>query len=125
MSALLDLRLLGRCAIIASAIVAAVPSAGADLSKYRNVEFGSSLAAVARQTGVSAEQARILQTRPASVQELDWRPQPLGPAVKPEAVKSVVFTFFNGELSRMVIDYDRYETEGLTPDDMIAAISAT
>jgi hypothetical protein len=102
----------------------AVPLCAGDLSKYRSFEFGSSLATIAHQTGVAAEQARALQSRPASIQELDWRPQALGPAAKAEAVKSVVFTFLNGELFRMVIEYDRYETEGLTADDMISAISA-
>src|SRR3954452_12285451 len=111
--------------VVLMAVVMAVPSYAGDLSKYRNFEFGSSLATVARQTGVEAEQARILQSRPASIQELDWRPQPLGSSAKAEAVKSVVFTFLNSELYRIVIEYDRYETEGLTADDMISAISAT
>ena len=31
---------------------------------------------------------------------------------KPEAVKEVVFSFYDGELFRIVVDYDRYETEG-------------
>jgi hypothetical protein len=37
----------------------------------------------------------------------------------------VLFSFYDGELFRIAINYDRHETEGLTADDFIAAISAT
>jgi hypothetical protein len=37
----------------------------------------------------------------------------------------VVFSFYDGELFRIAINYDRHETEGLTADDFIEAISAT
>ncbi len=33
--------------------------------------------------------------------------------------------FFNGELFRIVVTYDRYKVEGMTAEDMIEAISAT
>jgi hypothetical protein len=36
----------------------------------------------------------------------------------------VVFSFYNGEMFRIAISYDRHETEGLTADDFIEAISA-
>jgi len=35
----------------------------------------------------------------------------------------VVFTFYNGSLFRIAVDYDRYQTEGLTIDDYVDAIS--
>jgi hypothetical protein len=37
----------------------------------------------------------------------------------------VVFSFYDGELFRIAITYDRYEIEGLTADDFIEALSAT
>ena len=37
----------------------------------------------------------------------------------------MVFSFYDGELFRIAVDYDRYETEGLTADDFVDAISAT
>ena len=37
----------------------------------------------------------------------------------------MVFSFYEGELFRIAITYDRYKTEGLTADDFIEAISAT
>ena len=42
-----------------------------------------------------------------------------------EAAQDVLFTFYNGELFRIVVNYDRYETEGLTVDDFVDTISAT
>ena len=37
----------------------------------------------------------------------------------------MIFSFYNGELYRIVINYDRYEIEGLTAEDMVNAISVT
>ena len=96
-----------------------------DLSKYRNFELGTDLSTVARQVGASPSQAKVIHRRPALIQELDWRPQPLGPPSQAEAAKEVVFSFYQGELFQIAINYDRYETEGLTPDDLVEAISAT
>jgi hypothetical protein len=60
----------------------------------------------------------------ALMQELQWRPQPLGTSSQTESAKDVVFSFYEGKLFRIVVDYDRYETEGLTADDFVDAISA-
>jgi hypothetical protein len=98
---------------------------GKDLSKYRNFQFGADLATVAKQVGVSPSQAKAIQRRPALIQELVWRPQPLGPSSQTESANEVVFSFFDEELFRVAIAYDRYETEGLTVDDFIESISAT
>jgi hypothetical protein len=40
-------------------------------------------------------------------------------------VQAVVFSFYGGELFRIKVDYDQYETEGLTVADFVDAISAT
>ena len=40
-------------------------------------------------------------------------------------MKEVVFSFYDGELFRIVVNYDRYQTEGLTAEDFVEAISAT
>jgi hypothetical protein len=96
-----------------------------DLSKYRNFELGTDLSTVAKQAGANPSQAKVIHRRPALIQELEWRPQPLGPSSQREPAKAVVFSFYDGELFRIVVDYDRYETEGLTADDFVDAISAT
>ena len=64
-----------------------------------------------------------LHTRPALIQELEWRPQPLGMSSRTDPAKQIMFSFYNGELIRITINYDRHETEGLTTDDYIEAIS--
>lgn len=95
----------------------------ADLSKYRDFRFGADVAAVAKQAGVPASQAKTLHSRPALIQQLEWRPQSLGGQARTEAVQELVFTFYDGELFRISATYDRYETEGLTVDDVAEAIS--
>jgi len=110
--------------IVVFGMTAAVSLAG-DVSKYRDFQLGTNLAAVTVQVGASPSQAKVIHNRPALIQELDWRPQPLGAVSKTEPVKEVVFSFYNGALYRIVIDYDRYQTEGLTAGDMVEAISAT
>jgi hypothetical protein len=96
-----------------------------DLSKYRNFQLGADLATIAKQVRLSPSQAKAIQRRPALIQELVWRAQPLGPSSETESASEVVFSFFDGELFRVAIAYDRYETEGLTADDFIESISAT
>jgi hypothetical protein len=39
-------------------------------------------------------------------------------------VSQILFSFYNGELYRIVVTYDRYDTEGLTDDDMVQVVSA-
>jgi hypothetical protein len=96
----------------------------ADLSKYRNFQLGADVPTIAGQVGASPSDAKVVARRPALIQELEWRPEPLGPSSQTESAKEVVFSFYNGELFRITVNYDRYETEGLTPDDFIEAISA-
>ena len=105
-------------------VMSAATSAG-DLSKYRNFQLGTDLSTVIKQAGANPSQAKVIHRRPALIQELEWRPQPLGASSQTEPAKEVVFSFYDGELFRIVVDYDRYETEGLTADDFVDAISAT
>ena len=97
----------------------------ADLSKYRDFELGTDLSTVAQQAGANPSEAKIIHDRPALIQELKWSPRPLGSSVQTEPAKEVIFTFYNGKLFQIAVDYDRYETEGLTAGDFVDAISAT
>src|SRR5581483_9853144 len=100
-------------------------TAAQDLSKYRDFQLGMSVAAVAQHAGITSE-ARVLHQRPALIQELVWLPaRHLGPASSGESVRKVVFSFYNGELSRIAINYDWDKTEGLTVDDMVEALATT
>jgi hypothetical protein len=103
-----------------------VASLGAaqDLSKYRDFQLGTDLPSVAKLIGASPSQAKLIHSRPALVQELEWRPQSLGPSPKAESAEGVVFSFYSGTLFRIAVKYDRYATEGLTTEDFVDAISA-
>ncbi len=96
-----------------------------DLSRYRSFQIGTDLPTVAGQAGMEPSQAKVIHRRPALIQELDWRPQSLGPSTQAEAVKDVVFNFYNDQLYRISVNYDQYKTEGLTAEDLIEAISTT
>ena len=110
--------------VLVFGVMSAATMAG-DLSKYRDFQLGTDLSTVAKQTGTSLSRTKIIHRRPALIQELEWRPQPLGWSSKTEPVREVVFSFYDDELFRIVVNYDRYETEGLTADDIVGAISET
>ena len=105
--------------------VISAAAVAADLSQYRNIQFGTDLSAVAKQVGVSPSEAKVIHSRPALIQELAWSPRALGSSPQTESVDKVIFSFYNGELYRIAINYDRYEIEGLTAEDMVNAISVT
>lgn len=108
-------------ASLCGAISAATPAG--ELSQYRGFQFGTDLPAVLKQAGADISQVKVLHTRPALIQTLQWYPRSLGPSSEPESVSDVVFSFYNGELYRIAVNYDRYEIEGLTTEDMVGAIS--
>jgi hypothetical protein len=101
----------------------AAATPGADLSKYRNFQFGTDLPTVAKQANMNAAEARTIHSRPALIQDLAWRPRPVGLSTQPEAVEEVTFSFCGGVLFRIAVQYDRRETEGLTAEDFASAIS--
>lgn len=110
-------------ALVAVGTLAAA-TAGEDLSRYRDFQLGTDLTAVARKAGVNPSQAKVIHQRPALIQDLAWRPQFLGISAQSDPAQEVVFTFYGGELFRIVVNYGRYETEGLTAGDITDAISA-
>jgi hypothetical protein len=96
------------------------------LAQYRNFALGSDLASVSTLAGVAASEAKTIHQRPAVLQDLEWRPSrwTLGStAASTDPVEQVVFSFYNDQLFRMVVDYGRSRTEGMTDADMIEAIS--
>jgi hypothetical protein len=96
-----------------------------DLSKYREFQFGGDLATVAKQAGMNASEARVLHSRPALLQELTWHPETRGSSPRTEPAQEVVFSFCDGALYRIAVKYDRRQTEGMTPSDLIEAISSS
>ena len=97
-----------------------------DLSTYRDFQLGMNLAAVEKQVEMKSSEAKTIHQRPAVMQDLEWRPRGVpAPSGESDPVKDVLLSFYNGQLFRIVANYDRYRTEGMTPDDMVDAISAT
>lgn len=97
-----------------------------DLSTYRGFQFGMNLSAAAKQAGTKPSEARLIHERPAVIQQLDWQPRrSYDSAAQRDAVKEGILYFYNGELSKIVITYDRSKVEGMTSEDIIEAISAT
>ncbi|MFZ0212568.1 MAG: hypothetical protein WBE20_16200 [Candidatus Acidiferrales bacterium] len=96
-----------------------------DLSKYRNFSLGASLDVISRLVKASPDNISVIHQTPAVIQELTWSPVQYGDlSVIPESVQQIRFSFYNRELHRMTVMYEDGATEGLTADDMIAAISA-
>jgi hypothetical protein len=95
-------------------------------ARYRDFQLGSDVPSVSALTGVAASEAKIVHQRPAVMQELEWRPHFSLGSVTPtqtDPVQQIIFSFYDDQLSRMVVDYDRDKTAGMTNADMIEAIS--
>jgi hypothetical protein len=98
---------------------------GQDRSRYRDFQLGSDLPSVSALAGVRASDAKTIHQRPAVMQELTWRLPYIGrsTASQHDPVRQIVFSFYNNQLSKMVIDYEHDRTVGMTDADMIDAIS--
>jgi hypothetical protein len=93
---------------------------------YRDFVLGSSLSTISAQVKASASDVRPVRQRPALIQDLSWRaPYFLADSNEPrkDPVQQITFSFYNDQLFRMAIDYDRQRTEGLTDADMIGALT--
>src|SRR5260370_31401534 len=91
-----------------------------DLSNYRNFQLGMNLLAVEKQAEIKPSEAKTIHQRPAMIQDLEWRPPRFpGPAPESDPVKDILFRFYNSQLFRMFVNYDRYRPDGLTPEDRI------
>ena len=96
-----------------------------DLSSYRSFHLGMNLAAIAKQADIDVSEAKSICRRPALIQQLEWGSwSALNSSPKADAVKGILFDFYNGELFRILVSYDQDRTEGLTDEDLIESISA-
>jgi hypothetical protein len=96
-----------------------------DLSKYRNFTLGMSLTKLLERTEEKITDVKMIHGRPALIQELTWWPPNVpGTSVRADSVQQILFSFYNGELYKISVTYDRPSTEGLTEADMVKSISA-
>ncbi len=116
-----------RVAALALGIVAVThPLSAQNLSSYRQYSLGNSPAAVLKASGARNDDLKTLHERPARIRELEWRaPYILEGTDARDPVQSVLFSFVDDRLYRVVVTYDRDRMEGLTNADVIEAIAGT
>lgn len=102
------------------------PLAAADPGTYREFRLGAATADVIARAGATPRDVKKLHERPALLEEMSWRPSysTSRDSSDRDSVAGIVFSFVDDRLFKMAIDYDRSRTEGLTKDDMIAALTA-
>jgi hypothetical protein len=106
-------------------IVSVYPASAQDLSRYRAYALESTLDSVITASGAHAGDVKSLHERPAKIQELEWRaPYGTSGSELADPVRTIVFTFYDDALYQVVVNYDRYRTEGLTNKDIIESLSA-
>jgi hypothetical protein len=97
---------------------------GQDLSKYRDFSLGMSLAELSSQVDLRPLQTKLIQKHPAVIQELTcWPGGSSDYSRQTDSVWQIFFSFYNGELFRILVTYDRDATHGLTAEDVVQAIS--
>jgi len=70
-------------------------------------------------------EVKVIHGRPALIQELTWWPSNIpGTSYRSETVEQILFSFYNGQLYKISVTYDRTSTEGLTVEDVVKSISA-
>ena len=97
-----------------------------DQMRYREFQLGSDVASVVKLIGAPSTDIKLVHQRPAVIQDVEWRPRYSlrGTSLHTDPVELIVFRFYDGQLFRMVVDYDRGRTEGMTESDLIEAITA-
>jgi hypothetical protein len=115
-----------RLVIAASLILSGQVASAQDMARYRLYALESSVASVIAASGARSGDAKTLHTRPATIQELQWRaPYVTSTDTMADPVRDIAFTFYNDALYQVVVNYDRARTEGLTDKDILDALSAT
>jgi hypothetical protein len=96
-----------------------------DLSKYRHFTLGMSLTSMLERTDQKMADVKVIHGRPALIQELTWWPPTVpGTSLRSENIEQILFSFYNGQLYKISVTYDRTSTEGLTVEDVVKSISA-
>src|SRR5688500_12063343 len=108
-------------------IVFAHPAVAQQPLQYREFQLGSNLASIAKLTGTPASGAKIIHARPADMKDLEYRPRYYSSNAAPQTdpVDIMLFRFYDDQLFKVIVDYDRRRTEGMSAADMIEAIAAT
>ena len=96
-----------------------------DISKYRHCTLGMRLTKVLERSEQRVADVKVAHGSPALSQELTcWPPTLPGISYQSDTVEQILFSFYNSELYKISVTYDRTSTEGLTEEDMVKSISA-
>ena len=93
---------------------------------YREFALGSPVARIVAQTNSAVTDVVSIHEQPALIQQLRWRIPFFAPKTnepRKDTVQQVVFNFFDDQLFKITVDYDRSRVEGMTDSDMTAALS--
>jgi len=133
--------------IVAAALAASVPASvqaqgsqgegglgrrvqeqGAEQGGYRDFHLGASTKSIVELTETRTDDVRLIHERPAVMQELRWLPSSYGTAGSApstgQGLEQIVFSFYENQLSRIAVDYERSRTRGMTDRDLVDALSA-
>jgi hypothetical protein len=109
------------------ALGASMPALAQEQGQYREFQLGASVAAISALTDTRVADVTLLHERPALMQELKWITSSFGTAGRSpsrgKGVQQVTFSFYENQLYRMMVDYERSQTKGMTDRDMIDAIA--
>jgi hypothetical protein len=114
-------------AALATGLAASVPAGAQELGGYRDFQLGASTGAITALTATRSSDMTIVHERPAVMQELRWTPSSYGTIrslpSRGDGLQQIVFSFYENQLSRVSVDYERSRTRGLTDRDMVDALS--
>lgn len=101
---------------------------GQNLSHYRDFELGSDVSSVSSLAGVASSEVKTIHQRPALLQDFEWRLSPWvsgSTEVSTDPVEQILFSFYDDQLFRVMVEYAQARTEGMVGQDMIDAVSET
>jgi hypothetical protein len=104
-----------------------LPASAQEQGQYREFQLGASVAAISALTDTRVADVTLVHERPAVMQELRWMPSSFGTAgrspTRGKGLEQITFSFYENQLYRMMVDYERSQTKGMTDRDMIDAIA--
>src|SRR5260221_13490708 len=90
-------------------VISASLARGQDLSKYRSFSLGMSLPELSNQVDLRPLQTKLIQKRPAVIQELTcWPGGSSDYSLQADSIWQNFFSFYNGQLFRILVTYDQY-----------------
>jgi hypothetical protein len=112
--------------VCVAAIAMPARAAESELSRYRGVALGESVATVVAALKALPSDVKVLRERPSLIQELTWRPLRFvsGMMTDTDPLAEMVLTFHSDRLVRVSATYDRERIAGLTQADLQEALAA-